>query len=136
MTETAWWESYLDIPFRDGGRDRAGCDCWGLVRLVWAEQRGRELPAWDAYGTVRDRAAIAPLLSAALPVFEPLAEPRPFSIALFRSAVSVFHVGVMVDESRMLDIETAAGVWVRPWTAAAGQFAGWYWPQEAPHVPI
>ena len=38
---------WVGIPWRAGGADRSGCDCWGLVRLWYREHRGVELPAAD-----------------------------------------------------------------------------------------
>jgi cell wall-associated NlpC family hydrolase len=40
-----WVEQYIGIEFRDLGRDRDGCDCWGLVRLVILKQARVELPS-------------------------------------------------------------------------------------------
>lgn len=39
-----WAQHYVGIPYRPLGRDRAGCDCWGLLAMVWREQFGRDLP--------------------------------------------------------------------------------------------
>ncbi len=40
-------DQYCGLPYKRMGRDRAGLDCWGLVRLVLLEQLGRELPRYD-----------------------------------------------------------------------------------------
>lgn len=44
----AWAAQYVGIPYRPLGRDRNGCDCWGLLALIWREQFGRDLPDYQA----------------------------------------------------------------------------------------
>ena len=60
MRETRWIDRYMMIPYRDGGRDRRGADCFGLVALVIAEEAGavlRELgAAWsDGLAAIAER---------------------------------------------------------------------------------
>ncbi len=42
-----WVAGYIGIPFKTGGTTREGCDCVGLVRMVWRERFGRDLPDYD-----------------------------------------------------------------------------------------
>ena len=52
----AWAGAYVGIPFVDLGRDRDGCDCWGLVRMILAERAGLLLPCWaTAYESEANR---------------------------------------------------------------------------------
>jgi cell wall-associated NlpC family hydrolase len=39
-----WATSYIGIPYLEGGRHRIGLDCWGLLRLVYLDHEGIELP--------------------------------------------------------------------------------------------
>jgi len=48
-----WASTYVGIPYRFAGRDRAGCDCWGLVRLVLAERFARGEIDAETYRSMR-----------------------------------------------------------------------------------
>ena len=56
----AWVADYVGLPFRERGRDRDGCDCYGLVRLIWRERAGLELPDYlDSYEATSEGEAIS-----------------------------------------------------------------------------
>ena len=38
-----WWERYIGLPFGDGPGE---VTCWGLLRRVYAEQLGIDLPSY------------------------------------------------------------------------------------------
>jgi cell wall-associated NlpC family hydrolase len=42
----AWLEGYVGLLYRHGGRGPDAYDCWGLCRLVLAEQFGIVVPAY------------------------------------------------------------------------------------------
>jgi cell wall-associated NlpC family hydrolase len=50
-----WVGEYVGIPFKERGGDKAGCNCWGLVRLVLKERYEIDAPALsDKYVTTAD----------------------------------------------------------------------------------
>lgn len=106
----AWTGRYVGLPFAAKGRDRAGVDCWGLVRLVLAERAGLELPAYVAgyAGTApADAADIARLIAGGKADYVAVdpAAARSLDIALFRVLGHDWHVGVIVARGWMLHVQ-------------------------------
>ena len=45
-------ERFLGLRYQPGGRERPAVDCWGLVRLVYLEAYGLELPLYELEGRI------------------------------------------------------------------------------------
>jgi cell wall-associated NlpC family hydrolase len=120
-----WAAEYIGIPFRDGGRDRAGLDCWGLVRLVLLERFGIEVPGLDGISSgASGEERVAGVVVAALPVWREIArgDEQPGDVVLLRLKGWPIHVGVVVMHGVMLHAiagcdscveRYAAPVWTR-----------------------
>lgn len=109
-----WAIPYVGIPFVDGGRDRAGCDCWGLVRLVFAEVLGIDLPTYGEI-SAREVARVTRTIrddSAAAPWFPVAGAARPFDVLVMVGRP--LHVGVMVDARHVLHVEAATAAVIVP----------------------
>lgn len=118
----SWWQAYTAVPFADGGRSLAGCDCWGLAVLIHARHLGVTLP--DRPGVAaRDGQAIHGLAAAGL------AEPcwmavtpgleQPFDLAVlwrpYRDAMGVtrtgpIHCGIVTRPSFLVHADEDTGV--------------------------
>jgi cell wall-associated NlpC family hydrolase len=104
-----WSQAYVgQIPYRDLGRDRAGCDCWGLARLVYAEQLGITLPDYvSAYPSADEHAEVARLIDGEVLAEDwiPEATPRPFDLIVFRLGRWGSHIGIAERAGLMLHME-------------------------------
>ncbi|MEM7303412.1 MAG: NlpC/P60 family protein [Pseudomonadota bacterium] len=103
-----WSTAYVGIPFEDRGRGWAGCDCWGLVRLVFWDQFKIDLPTYTgSYLHTDEQAQIDTLLSQAKlsPTWEEVTKPEEYDVAMFRRGHLQTHVGVMVDERNVLHMD-------------------------------
>ena len=128
MQPPSWVAGYIGIPFVDLGRDRAGCDCWGLVRLVLGEQAGVELPSLaTCYGSEANPAGVGDAIEAerrsgAWDRIDAGGE-GPFDVVEMSGAARIpgpgwvfgpLHVGVVVAPGWLLHVERGtAAVLVR-----------------------
>lgn len=109
-----WSADYIGLPWQVGGLTRDGIACWGLARLVYAEQLGIEVPDYAAsVSSLTERAEIAGIFaqgtSAAGPWVEvPASEVSEFDIVTFQRAGLTYHAGVVVVPGRMLHISGKA----------------------------
>lgn len=108
---------YVGLPFLDRGRDRAGLDCWGLVRLVFAEKRGITLPDFSEI-SAHDARRVAEAIAAECETDSWLSVMRgaeqEFDVVVMRGPIFAAngkaygvarHMGVVTDDRRILHIE-------------------------------
>lgn len=114
MTDTripGWVAPYIGIPFVAHGRDRAGADCWGILRLALAEQFGVTLPSYtERYGSVTERAELAALIRGELGPWReiPVSAVRAGDGLLLR-LLAPCHVALVVAPGWMLHVEQGKG---------------------------
>lgn len=100
-----WVADYLGLPFKEKGRDRAGVDCWGLVRLVLAEQFNIKTPSYSGdYSSVTDEEHIAHIIKSTLGFWRPVHPPQAGDGLLCRIRKQPSHIGVIVAPGWMLHI--------------------------------
>jgi len=97
--------SYVGIPWTREGRSRQGCDCFGLVDLVLAEQYGRSLPSLVGYP--ESRMGLSWAVDAGRDCGWREIDPalgRAGDVLLFRMRATEWHVGLAVDGQCMLHV--------------------------------
>lgn len=110
-------DAYVGVPFKDGGRDFAGFDCWGLVRRLLEDEAKviglpdyGETPAAEFSAVARDIAG-----AEASPTWTKVdrRQGRCFDVVTMlghqridgRLHNLVCHVGVLVDPAHVLHVE-------------------------------
>lgn len=122
----AWIADYMAIPFVEGGRDRDGADCYGLVCLVLEEQFGVSIPresagAWTGDLDKGARADLAARVQATLADWReiPRGAIAPGDVLLLRFDGRPLHVGVALDgEGLFFHTELDVGPHCDDWNGA------------------
>ena len=101
-----WFHRYLDIAFADRNSGADGCDCWGLVRKVYADELGIDIEP-GCYAHVKDSGGCGITAARAKEqwIRVPRPERQPFDIVCFSILRDLWHVGVVVDHRLMLHVE-------------------------------
>jgi cell wall-associated NlpC family hydrolase len=112
MTEVSWASEYVGLSFVDGGRDRRGVDCWGLVRLVYWERLKMPLDDFAAIKATDIRGVARAIVSSIdsrewLPVMR--GAEQEFDVVVMRGhagGVAVpAHVGIVAPYASVLHVE-------------------------------
>ncbi len=115
-----WSSQYVGLPYLTGGRDRDGLDCWGLVRLVHAEQFKNELPSFaEDYASPHDT-RIQELIARHRESWGRVDSPQPGDVVVFRVWGGLQHVGVVTEPGFFLHIRSGR-------TATVERLAGSIW---------
>lgn len=113
-------KKYIGIPFRDHGYGFDGCDCYGLVRLVYANELGIELPhLGDDYSCAFNRGEVGPLVSSvaaeswAVDVTD--RGPEPLDVLVFSRGGVEYHVGLYLSCEYMLHCIDGSDACLEKW---------------------
>jgi cell wall-associated NlpC family hydrolase len=124
MIGPSWVKQYVGLPFAEHGRDHAGVDCWGLLRLIYYEQFGLTLPDYaEDYVTTTDAQEIGALVQReARTSWEavPLAEARVGDVLILRVRSVPTYCGLVLTAPAFLHIERRINAAVERWDA-------WHW---------
>ncbi|MBU6475066.1 MAG: C40 family peptidase [Alphaproteobacteria bacterium] len=108
MPVPIWAGRYIGLPFKGHGRDRSGLDCWGLARLVMAEQFGLALPSHaEAYQRTTQTELIAELIAREAQKWKivPSGQEQCGDVIVLRVRGRPMHVGLVLGDRQMLHIE-------------------------------
>lgn len=114
-----WVSKYIGIPFKDLGRTKIGCDCWGLVRLVLADKKSIFLPSFaEDYLGENNTSKVKQLIDEQKHYkWIKIEDPEPFDVAEMVLPVNVdnsysfvsVHVGILVNKHFLLHTNKVVG---------------------------
>ena len=98
---------YIFIPFVNKGRTLEGCDCWGLVRLIYENEFDINLPHFsEVYSNSAEGKKVAIALREGKEVikYKQKELPEYGDIIIFNILGNPCHVGVYVGKNRVLHV--------------------------------
>lgn len=106
-----WWNKYVGIPYKLHGRDTDGLDCWGLVRLVYKDEKNIDLPSLsEEYYSSDNFKHNEEVISNNNENWTLSEEYTTGDVVLFRINGAESHVGIVIDDNRFLHSKEGVGV--------------------------
>lgn len=117
---THWAEKYMTVPYKAFNRkpDFSGCNCWGLVYLVFQHELGIDLPSYGELSAKRIREVHKEVHSSkGVPPWQYRVEPGTeglYDVAVFKGVVrgqeAETHVGIITKPGWCLHTTPESGV--------------------------
>ena len=103
-TVPEWVGPYVGLPYKDKGRGPDAWDCWGGVRMVYAEVFGLALPDYsEAYSAAKDHASVAAAVAVGLADgWAPVEKPQVGDLLILKIAQRPWHCALMVTSDKFL----------------------------------
>lgn len=95
LGDLGWINDYVGIPYVSLGRTRRGVDCYGLIKLVYEQEYGEELPDWhpDSHFNLQDRGkTIEQIVTSG--EFTEVEHPKDGDIAVCYRTKAAYHLGL------------------------------------------
>lgn len=107
-----WWQQYIGKAFAEKGRGPDEFDCWGLVRQVYLDHCGIELPTYlEKYQSTNDRDILGEVIgSESREKWSPVDKPASFDVIILRMRGVPMHVGVVTKPGFMIHCARNIGV--------------------------
>lgn len=131
-----WAAQYLGRPWRPGAEGPDAFDCWGLIRTIYRDRLGIEIPragvaqGIDELKKVLQEFNASPLYG----LFDEVAAPRDLDGALMVQAKHPIHVGIYLeaDGGKIIHCSQRAGVVAQDLSSLAAhgfKVLRWYRPK-------
>ena len=99
-------KKYIHIPFEDHGRDFDGCDCYGLVRLIYKNEYQKDMPLLINYSNSANGKEVEDLIDHSKPLLNAVEIEKPTigCIAIFNIRGFSMHMGVYIGKNMVLHV--------------------------------
>lgn len=92
-----WATKYIGLPYAEGGRDRKGLDCWGLLRLIYKDEKGVLLPDLPGITTEGPLAIAHQIAAQEKEGWQEVPSPQDCDAVAMSLKNALHHVGIWVD---------------------------------------